>query len=104
MARRWVAAGSRVAPLDDLQMSEAAISPDKVTFSHAPSKGHLTRQFRGMIQNVRLQMWVVSGKLLNLGNNFGPETPLSAVVQWPEQRRRLQSIDNNLRWREEEAW
>ena len=39
MARRWVAAGSRVAPLDDLQMSEAAISPDKVTVSHAPSRG-----------------------------------------------------------------
>ena len=31
--------GSRVAPLDDLQMSEAAISPDKVTFSHAPNRG-----------------------------------------------------------------
>ena len=53
VARRWVAAGSRVAPLDDLQMSEAAISPDKVTISHAPSRSDsakVNRQFCGIIQ------------------------------------------------------
>ena len=63
VARRGVAAGSRVAPLDDLQMSEAAISPDKVTVSHAPSRsasaymvGYITRQFCGMTQKARPQI------------------------------------------------